>query len=130
MKIMDNHLVKNKQNAIEFYKMSFLDTAENAVKLYVGDGYIQHNPLEGNGKQPVINYSNKMQEEFPEKPIELVRAIYEDNAVACHTHQTWPGREKDGTMDFFRFDSLGKILEYGDSMQLITEHSKSGNAMH
>jgi len=41
---------------------------------------------------------------------------YEGNLVALHTHQVWPGNEEYVTMDFFRFDNSGKIVEHWDSM--------------
>lgn len=41
---------------------------------------------------------------------------YKGNLVALHTHQVWPGNEEYVTMDFFRFDNSGKIVEHWDSM--------------
>ncbi|MFT4661653.1 MAG: putative SnoaL-like aldol condensation-catalyzing enzyme [Patiriisocius sp.] len=52
-----------------------------------------------------------MQREYPDKSIEFVRFIAEGNIVALHTHQTWPGNDQYVTMDFFRFDDDGKIVE-------------------
>lgn len=127
---MTQNLELNKQNAIAFYKTAYLGEPAKAVELFVGDDYIQHNPLVGNGKQPFIDYFDQMAKEYPEKEIEFVRAIAEGNLVALHTHQTWPEGDEYVTMDFFRFDDNGKIVEHWDSMQQIPETTLNGNTMY
>ena len=123
-------LDQNKENAISFYKLSYEGSPGRAVELYVGEEYIQHNPLVGDGKEPFIEYFERMAKEYPNKSIEFVRAVAEGNLVALHTHQTWPGNEEYVTMDFFRFDNAGKIVEHWDSMQQIPEGSANGNTMY
>ena len=71
-----------------------------------------------------------MQQEYPEKSIEFVRSIAEGDLVALHTLQTWPGNEQYVTMDFFRFDKQGKIIEHWDAMQQIPEASAHNNTMY
>lgn len=127
---MQHDLEANKRNAIEFYRMAYLGDPAKAVDLYVGAEYIQHNPLVGDGKQPFIDYFLRMGAEYPDKDIEFVRAIAEGDLVALHTHQIWPGNEEYVTMDFFRFDEDGKIVEHWDSMQEIPTESKNGNTMY
>lgn len=127
---MSQDIIKNKKSAIDFYKMSYEGNPLKAVELYVGDDYIQHNPLVGNGTQPFIDYFEKMGKEYPDKSIEFVRAVAEDDLVALHTHQTWPGNDEYVTMDFFRFDENGKIVEHWDSMQQIPKESANGNTMY
>ena len=121
---------KNIKNAIEFYRTAYLGNPVEAVEKYIGDEYIQHNPLVGNGKEAFIEYFTQMATEFPSKGIEFVRAIAQGNLVALHTHQTWPGHEEYVTMDFFRFDEKGKIVEHWDSIQKIPDESKNGNTMY
>lgn len=120
----------NKQNAINFYRMAYLGTPAQAVDLYVGDQYIQHNPLVADGKQAFIDYFTEMHVLFPDKQIQFVRAITEGDLVALHTQQTWPGNEQYVTMDFFRFDAVGKIVEHWDAIQRVPEETKNGNAMY
>jgi len=121
---------KNKQSAIEFYKMAYNGNPRLAVELFVGDNYIQHNPLLGDGKEPFIQYFERMKHEYPDKSIEFVRSVAEKDLVALHTHQVWPDNEEYVTMDFFRFDGSGKIAEHWDSMQVIPEKSAHGNTMY
>ena len=119
----------NKENAIAFYKMAYEGNPKQAIAHYVGNEYIQHNPAVEDGKQGFIDYFEKMQREYPQKSIEFVRAIEEGNIVALHTHQTWPGNDQYITMDFFKFDDNGKIVEHWDAIQKIPEQSQNGNAM-
>lgn len=127
---MIQNLKKNKKNAIEFYRMAFEGNPRKAVELFVGAEYIQHNPLVGDGKEPFIKYFERMATEYPNKSIEFVREIAEGNLVALHTHQIWPGNEEYVTMDFFRFDDRGKIVEHWDAMQSIPDGSENNNAMY
>jgi predicted SnoaL-like aldol condensation-catalyzing enzyme len=120
----------NKTNAIAFYRTAFLGDPTTAIAKYVGAEYIQHNPLVGDGKQAFIDYFNEMARDYPEKSIEFVRAVAEGDLVALHTHQTWPGNEEYVTMDFFRFDRDGKIIEHWDAIQSVPQQTKNGNPMY
>jgi predicted SnoaL-like aldol condensation-catalyzing enzyme len=125
-----HNLEKNKQNAITFYRTAYQGNPRKAVKEYVGDKYIQHNPLVGDGKAAFIAYFEQMNHEFPEKSIDFVRAVAEGDLVALHTHQIWPGGDEYVTMDFFRFEENGKIVEHWDAVQQIPEKSNNGNTMY
>jgi predicted SnoaL-like aldol condensation-catalyzing enzyme len=122
--------MNNKEKAIAFYRMAYEGNPRKAVALYVGAEYIQHNPLVGDGPESFIAYFEKMQAEYPDKSIEFVRAITEGDLVALHTHQTWPGNDEYVTMDFFRFDTQGKIVEHWDAIQQIPEENLNGNTMY
>jgi len=127
---MSASLEANKHNAIEFYRTAYLGHPRLAIEKYVGDVYIQHNPSVGNGKQAFIDYFTKMNKEYPEKSIEFVRAVAEGDMVALHTYQVWPGDEKYVTMDFFRFDPRGKIVEHWDAIQQVPDKTLNGNTMY
>ena len=124
------NLEENKENAIAFYKTAYLGQPKLAIEKYVGKEYIQHNPTVATGTQGFIDYFERMQEEYPNKSIEFVRCIAEENLVALHTHQTWPGIDQYVTMDFFRFDTNGKICEHWDTIQQIPEKFKNPNTMY
>jgi predicted SnoaL-like aldol condensation-catalyzing enzyme len=127
---MKHDLESNKQNAIAFYRMAYLGDPLKAVEKYAGTEYIQHNPVVADGKQAFIEYFDEMAKDYPDKNIAFVRAVAEDDLVALHTHQTWPGNEQYVTMDFFRFDYNGKIVEHWDSIQEIPQQTKNGNSMY
>lgn len=124
------NLEQNKKNAVNFYRTAYEGNPAKAVELYVGDDYIQHNPDVANGSQGFVDYFERMQREYPEKSIEFVRVIAEGDLVALHTHQTWPGNNEYVTMDFFRFDDKGKIVEHWDAIQQIPETSANPNTMY
>ncbi|MCU7812256.1 MAG: nuclear transport factor 2 family protein [Candidatus Thiodiazotropha sp. (ex Notomyrtea botanica)] len=126
---MQHNLERNKRNAINFYRSAYLGNPSEAVERFVGDEYIQHNPLVGNGKQAFIDYFTEMAEQYPNKQIEFVRTLAEGDMVALHTHQTWPSNEEYVTMDFFRFDGSGRIVEHWDAIQAVPNESKNGNPM-
>lgn len=123
-------LEKNKQNAIAFYKTAYEGDPQKAIELYVGEEYIQHNPDVANGTKGFVDYFERMQVEYSNKSIEFVRCIAEGNLVALHTVQTWPGNDQYVTMDFFRFDTRGKICEHWDAIQQIPATSKNPNTMY
>ncbi|WP_163131405.1 ester cyclase [Agarivorans sp. Alg241-V36] len=126
---MTTQLKQNKANAVAFYQMAYLGEPAKAVEMFVGDVYIQHNPLVANGLQGFIDYFDEMQRDYPDKQIEFLRCIAEGDMVALHTHQIWPGNDQYVTMDFFRFDEHGKIVEHWDSIQEVPEGSANGNSM-
>lgn len=121
---------QNKKNAIAFYKMAYEGNPRQAVETYVGATYTQHNPLVADGSKGFIAYFEKMTTKYPGKSIEFLRAIAEDNLVALHTHQTWPDNDQYVTMDFFRFDEQGKIVEHWDSIQDVPVGTVNGNPMY
>ncbi len=127
-----NRLQQNKENAINFYRTAFEGEPKKAVELYVGDEYLQHNPVVEDGKEGFIEYFERMQREYPDKSVEFVRSIAEDNMVTLHTHQTWgePDNKEYVTMDFFRFDANGKIVEHWDAIQEVVKDTKSGRSMY
>jgi len=127
---MNHNLEANKQNAIEFYRTAYLGEPAKAVEQYVGAEYIQHNPDVENGKEGFIAYFENMARDYPNKQIDFVRAIAQYNLVALHTHQVWPDGDEYVTMDFFRFDDNGKIVEHWDAIQGVPSETKSGNPMY
>lgn len=120
----------NKKNAIAFYKMAYEGNPTKAVELYVGETYIQHNTMVADGPQAFIDYFDRMQKEFPVKSIDFVRSVAEGDLVALHTHQVWPDNDEYITMDFFRCDENGKIVEHWDSIQQIPKTSNNNNTMY
>ncbi len=127
---MPDKLEENKKHAIAFYRTAYLGNHAKAVELYVGAEYIQHNPLVGDGIQAFIDYFTEMAARYPSKKIDFVRAVAEGDLVALHTHQTWPDNDEYVAMDFFRFDTEGKIIEHWDAIQEVPNETTNGNPMY
>jgi len=61
--------------------------------------------------------------------LHVKRAIAEENLVVLHTFQEWPTDEDYVTMDIFRFNEKGKIVEHWDVIQSIPAESANRNTM-
>lgn len=123
---------QNRRNAIAFYDLMFnKGKPREAVELYVGAAYTQHNPFVANGKASFIEYFERMAREHPGKQVRVVRTLAEGDLVALHCHQIWPSdanRDWAG-IDIFRFDEAGKIVEHWDVLQVVPAEARHANGM-
>ncbi|MDC7245690.1 MAG: hypothetical protein PQJ47_07240 [Sphaerochaetaceae bacterium] len=53
---MRQDLERNRESAIDFYTVAYHGNPSQAVRRYVGENYIQHNPLVKDGKERFIEY--------------------------------------------------------------------------
>lgn len=117
MEISDADLARNQQNAIDFVRIGFGGDAEFLDGLF-GDEYIQHNPQVPNGKDVVLGFLENGGFEA------IVYQAISDGDLTLLMVKYPNGANGMGTVDLFRHDENGKIVEHWDAGQPIPDASE------
>lgn len=123
-------LERNKANAQAFYDLMFNQCRPaEAIERYAGDEYVQHNPHVADGKAAFVAYFEPMAADYPGKHVEFVRTVAEGDLVVLHCFQTWPGDSDYASIDIFRCDDQGRVVEHWDVLQVVPEVMAHDNGM-
>ena len=126
-------LARNKRNVLEFYDLAFnKGRPREAIERYAGATYIQHNPDVPDGKDGFIWYFEKLARDYPDREVLFHRVFAEGLYVIVHTQQqfpAWLGATQWASIDIFRLDTDGKIVEHWDALQKVPRSSTNLNPM-
>jgi predicted SnoaL-like aldol condensation-catalyzing enzyme len=126
-------LARNKRNVLEFYDLAFnKGRPREAIERYTGATYTQHNPEVPDGKDGFVWYFEKLAREYPDREIVFHRVFAEGHYVIVHTQQqfpAWLGATQWASIDIFRLDADGKIVEHWDTLQRVQRSSTNLNSM-
>jgi len=115
--------------------IAFLDMVFNQKKVkegfdtYVGDKYIQHNPIAADGKEAAVEVLGKALQALPGWSYEVKHAYVDGDYAIIHSHVRMKADDRGmAVVDIFRFEN-GKVVEHWDVVQPIPEKSANGNTM-
>jgi len=115
--------------------IAFMDLVFNQKKVkegfdkYVGDKYIQHNPIAPDGPQAAVEVLGKALVALPGWTYDFKHAYVDGDIVVLHSHVKMKADDRGmAVVDIFRFEK-GKIVEHWDVVQPIPEKSANNNTM-
>ena len=119
----------NKETVVAFYDAAINDKDFAAASAYLGDKYIQHNPLAADGPEGLQAFLEFASENLSGFKVEFKRVLADGDFVIVHAHATnGPNDRGSAVMDIFRLED-GKVVEHWDVMQPISETAQNDNTM-
>ena len=123
------------KNAKAQKAIAFLDMVFNKKKVkegfdtYVGDKYIQHNPIAADGKEAAVTVLSHVLQQMPGWSYEFKHAYVDGDIVIVHSLVRIKAEDRgNAVVDIFRFEK-GKVVEHWDVVQPIPEKSANSNTM-
>ncbi len=120
---------KNRLLVVDFYDRFFNKHDLSAADQYIGDVYIQHNPLFPDGPEAFTGAFRDIFKKFPNRRNTIIRSAANGDMVYLHVHRTMnTGERGDAIVDIYRVQD-GKIVEHWDVIQPVPETAKHTNGM-
>ncbi len=116
-----------KDMVIEFYNQAINEKDYEAAAQYLGDTYIQHNPVAADGPEGLKGYIEFLRNSFPEQHNEIKRAFVDGDYVILHVHSVQkPDTLGRAIVDIFRLED-GKVVEHWDVIQEVVDPAEARN---
>lgn len=120
---------RNKETVIAFYNAAINDKDFEAASVYLGDKYIQHNPLAADGPEGLKAFLDFAKDNLSEFKVDIRQAFADGDYVILHVYaKRGPEDRGSAVMDIFRLED-GKVVEHWDVIQPIPETSRNENTM-
>jgi predicted SnoaL-like aldol condensation-catalyzing enzyme len=125
----DPKLESNKRTVQAFYEAGLNNKDFDAASDFLGDPYVQHNPLIADGLEGFKAFLTYLAETFPALRAEIKSIFAEGDFVIAHVHGIRvPGQRGSAIVDIFKLEN-GKIVEHWDVIQPIPEDMANTNGM-
>lgn len=120
-------LENNKKVVVKFYEEFFGNKDLSAADKYIGDVYIQHNPMVADGKKPLVDAAKEWFKGSTEKEaINILNVVAENDLVFLQIGDKHPNGDKSMVIDVFRVTN-GKITEHWDAFAEFKKGDTSEN---
>jgi predicted SnoaL-like aldol condensation-catalyzing enzyme len=119
----------NKKTVIALYNAALNEKDFDKARQYLGDKYIQHNPVAADGPEGLKGFIEFLKAKFPNNKSDIKRVFADGDYVIVHVHAVrTPGDRGNAIIDIFRLEN-GKVVEHWDAVQPIPEKSANNNGM-
>lgn len=126
---LDPKLEANKKTIMAFYEAGLNKKDFDAASKFIGERYVQHNPLIADGLEGFKAFLGFLTENFPKLRGEIKGVFADGDYVILHTHGVRvPGQRGSAIVDIFKLED-GKIVEHWDVIQPIPENTVNQNGM-
>lgn len=110
----------NKRIVLEFYDKAINAKDFEAASRFLGDRYIQHNPIAKDGPEGLKAFIEFLKGKFPKQHNDVKRVLTSGDYVILHVHSV----QEPGTLgrvigEIFRLEN-GKVVEHWDVIHPIT----------
>ncbi len=118
-----------KEKAVGFLTLVASGNVREAYDRYIGPGFRHHNAYFRGDANSLMAAMEENAEKFPNKAIEVKRALEEGDSVMVYSHiKHEPGALGAAVVHIFRFEN-GRVAELWDLGQAIPEDSPNENGM-
>jgi predicted SnoaL-like aldol condensation-catalyzing enzyme len=116
-----NQLEANKKLVADFYQELFGDKNVESIDKYIGETYIQHNPILPDGRDVLKQAVAEWFKGAPKEKIDIHHLSADGDLVYIHTKSVIGGKVS-SVIDIFRLEN-NKIVEHWDVITALPEKS-------